>query len=133
MLKRVLVLDNDPGILEVMEEVLCYEGFSVKTFEETDDIISLIKQYKPDVLITDYILKGINGGELCKTVKSTSATAHTPVVIFSAYSKVLLSLGYYGCDAYLPKPFDLTEMVDLIKNLVGSQFKMGINTPVFGY
>lgn len=127
MVKKVLVLDNDLGILEVMEEALCYEGFNVKTMEGTNDIISDIKQYQPDVFITDYILKGINGGELCKKIKTTIATAHTPVVIFSAYTKVLQSLGFYDCDAFVPKPFDLTEMIDLIKNLSENQLKMRIN------
>lgn len=133
MIKKVLVLDNDPGILDVMDEVLSYEGFEVNTLEEADDIIAVIKKYQPDVFITDFILKGINGGELCKKIKSTTATAHTPVVIFSAYNKVLQSLCFYNCDAFVPKPFDLKEMVDLIKNLSEKAFKISINTNVIGY
>ncbi|RYE35736.1 MAG: response regulator [Sphingobacteriaceae bacterium] len=133
MLKKVLILDNDPGILDMMDEVLRYEGFSVKTLESTDDIISTVKHHQPDVLILDYILRGINGGELCKKIKTTTDTAAIPVIIFSAYSKVLQSLSYYNCDAYVPKPFDLTEMVDLVKNLAESSFKTRINTQMIGY
>lgn len=131
--KSILILDNDPSILEVMEEALSYEGFFVNTFKETEDIISLVTKFKPDLVITDYILNGINGGELCKKIKNTSSTCHLPVIIISAYSKVLQSLGYYGCNAYVAKPFDLTEMIDLIKNLVETQFKMRINTPIIEY
>ncbi|MGI4750619.1 MAG: response regulator transcription factor [Janthinobacterium lividum] len=131
--KSILILDNDPSILEVMEEALSYEGFCVNTFKETEDIISLVTKFKPDLVITDYILNGINGGELCKKIKNTSSTCHLPVIIISAYSKVLQSLGYYGCNAYVAKPFDLTEMIDLIKNLVETQFKMRINTPIIEY
>ncbi len=133
MVKKVLVLDNDPGILEVMEEALSYEGFQVNVLEETDDIISTIKKYQPDVFITDYILKGVNGGELCKKIKTTTAFAHIPVVIVSAYNKVLQSLGYYDCDAFVPKPFDLTEMVDLVKNLSETNAKTRTNTNVIRY
>ncbi|RYE36310.1 MAG: response regulator [Sphingobacteriaceae bacterium] len=133
MIKKVLVLDDDPGILEVMQEALSYEGFEVKILEETDDIIALIHSYQPDVFITDFLLKGINGGELCKKIKTTTATSHTPVVIFSAYNKVLQSLGYYDCDAFIPKPFDLKELIDVVKNLSDNNLKTRINAKTIGY
>jgi DNA-binding response OmpR family regulator len=133
MLKRVLVLDNDPGILEVMEEVLDYEGFNVNTFQATDDILFTVNTYKPDLLIIDYLLNGINGGELCRKIKNTSATAHLPVILFSAYPKLLQPLSYYGCNCFITKPFDLSVLVDKVKELLSVLPKTGINTPVNEY
>jgi DNA-binding response OmpR family regulator len=120
MTKRILIVDNDPDILEVMEEALNYEGFEVFTLKHTDNIFSSLDQFKVDILLIDYILDGINGGELCHQVKSSDNTMQLPVIIMSAYPRVLKSLGYYGCDMFLPKPFDLNELVNNISALINN-------------
>ena len=89
MLKRVLVIDNDPGILEALQEVLNYEGYDVTVKEDAGDILDMVYQYQPDLLLIDYILNGINGGELCHQVKVNDSTCHLPVILMSAYPKVL--------------------------------------------
>jgi two-component system response regulator VicR len=116
-MKRVLVVDNDPAILDVMEEILGYEGFNVKTYSDTDNIFACINSFKPDVILIDYILDGINGGELCAQIKKSPETSHLPVVIISAYSRVLLSLGNYGCDDFISKPFELDDLINRITAL----------------
>jgi len=110
-MKRILILDDDLAILDVMEEILTYEGYSVKTFNTMDNIFTAIDNYKPDLVLIDYILTGINGGELCAQIKKNPITHTLPVIIMTAYSKVLLSLGTYGCDDFVSKPFDLDEFL----------------------
>jgi len=133
MLKKVLVLDNDQRILNVMQEVLNYKGFDVDIYDGTDDILMPIKKCKPDLLIVDYILNGVSGGKLCRRVKSCSVTKNLPVIIFSAYPKVLQSLGFYGCNAFISKPFDLSELIDKVTALVTVQPKLSINASVNQY
>jgi DNA-binding response OmpR family regulator len=133
MLKRVLVLDNDPRILDVMQEALSYEGFAVDVYEGTEDILSLVDVCRPDLIILDYILNGINGGEHCKRLKNTFTTSHLPVIIFSAYPRVLQSLGYYGCNAFIAKPFDLNVLVDKVTELTADIYKTRISTQLNGY
>ncbi|RYE21483.1 MAG: response regulator [Sphingobacteriaceae bacterium] len=116
--KRIVVIDNDPYVLDVVQEVLNYEGFNVEIFENTANILKLVQQCRPDLLILDYILEGVNGGELCKELKSHRATAKLPVMICAAYPRILHSLGFYGCDAFLAKPFDLTELVSKVSGLL---------------
>lgn len=116
-MKRVLVVDNDPAILDVMEEILEYEGFEVKTYSDTDNIFNCINSFNPDIILIDYILNGINGGELCAQIKKSPETSHLPVIIISAYSKVLLSLGNYGCDDFISKPFELDHLISRISTL----------------
>lgn len=118
ILKKVLVLDNDPRILDVMQEALSDEGFDVDIYEGTEDILSLVNQCKPDLLIVDYILNGINGGEICRTIKNSASTFNLPVIIFSAYPRVLQSLVYYGCNAFIAKPLDLCVLIDKVRELV---------------
>ena len=68
-MKKVLLLENDEGVLDVMQEVLNYEGFDVKSIRETDDIFSEIGKYRPNLVILDYLLDGKTGGEICGQVK----------------------------------------------------------------
>jgi len=114
MLKRILVIDNDPGILDAMQEVLIYEGYEVMVKEDASDILDMVQQHQPDLLLIDYILNGINGGELCHQVKVNDHTCHLPVILMSAYPRVLQSLGHYGFDDFISKPFDLTDLTGRI-------------------
>ncbi len=124
--KRIVVIDNDPRVLDVMQETLNYEGFYVEIFEGTDDITELVHQCRPDLVIIDYILESVNGGELCKKLKTHRVTAKLPIIICSAYPRVLQSLGFYGCDAFLAKPFGLTELVDKVTTLLNPKPGMAL-------
>jgi DNA-binding response OmpR family regulator len=119
MEKRILIIDDDGDVLCMLEEVLVYSNFAVKGLQQTDDIFKAITSYEPDLILMDYILNGINGGELCHQVKTNSKTAHIPVVLISAYPKVLLSLGKYGSDAFIAKPFDINDLVSCIDDCLG--------------
>ena len=116
MTKKILILDDDEAVLEALEAALEYNKFTVKTADKSDDIFKVIEEYKPDLVLIDYILTGINGGEICHQIKTNEATSHIPVILISAYPRVLLSLGDYGCDAFIAKPFDLSELVEQVNN-----------------
>ena len=110
MTKRVLVLDDDIAVLEAIETALTYEGFEVKTLGRTYSILKSIEEYRPDVILLDFILDGISGGEICRQIKSSSQTKHLPVIIISAYQGNIEGLKEFGCDHFIPKPFDLIEL-----------------------
>jgi len=115
MPKKILVLDDSEDILEVMKDVLETEGYEVKILNYTDDICKEAITYNADLVILDYILFGINGGELCHMLKTNPLTSHVPVVMVSGYPRVLESLGNYGSDAFLAKPFSLADIVNTVK------------------
>jgi len=118
IIKRLLILDNDGDLLEIMEEVFVYEGYEVKALQGTDNIFNDIAAYKPHVIMLDYILDGVNGGEICHQVKNSPLTCDLPVIIVSAYPKVINSLGYYGCDKFIPKPFDIYDLINQVNQLI---------------
>src|SRR5579872_7352715 len=126
-MKRVLILDNDSDVLEIMQEALTYEGLHVTCADEANDILQLINRHKPDLLMVDYLLDGINGGELCHQVKANPQTHDLPVIIMSAYPRVLLSLGTYGSDDFIAKPFDLDDIVARIKKLTDRRKNRGLH------
>lgn len=118
--KRILVVDDDNDILDIMKEILVCQGFEVRSLGETNNIFSEINSYNPDVIILDYILEGINGGEICHQIKVNPYTANVPVILMSAYPRVFNSLGNYGCNTFIAKPFNLNDIVDCIHNLISS-------------
>jgi len=120
MSKKLLIIDNDAEVLNMIQEALIYEGFEVRTLSGTDHIFKIIHEYQPDLIMIDYILDGINGGEICHDIKVNVETCHIPVIIMSAYSRVILSLGSYRSDAFLAKPFGLDEMVKLVNKLLAA-------------
>ncbi|RFZ81342.1 response regulator [Mucilaginibacter terrenus] len=118
MEKRILIVDDDAAILDVLNEALCGDGFSVKMAEGGDDVFKLIDEYQPDLVIIDYILNGINGGEICHQIKTNRKTSYLPVIILSAHPRVISSLGYYNCDEFIAKPFDLDYLLSKVHGLV---------------
>jgi CheY-like chemotaxis protein len=72
-------------------------------------------------VLLDYILNGVNGGEVCHVIKNNPKTAAIPVIIVSGYSKLLFSLGDYGCNAILPKPFGLPELLNAVETWTREQ------------
>jgi DNA-binding response OmpR family regulator len=116
MKNKVLIIDDDSEILDVLTECFTDEGFEVRAVAHVDDIFDLIDGFHPNVVITDYILAGINGGEFCTQIKM--AYQNLPVVILSAYPKVMLSLGTYNSDLFVPKPFDIYALVRVVNELI---------------
>ncbi|TZF83692.1 response regulator [Pedobacter sp. BS3] len=118
MKKRILILDDDAGTLDVLTEALYYENFEVMATNDNSRFFEIIKEYKPDLVLLDYLLNGINGGEICHQLKRNFQSL--PVIMMSAYPRVFLSLGTYGCNEFIPKPFDLFKLVDRIKYYVSA-------------
>lgn len=114
LVKRVLILDDDSASLDIMEQILTDEGFDIRTAEQADDIFLLIAEYKPDILIMDYILNGTNGGDLCRQIKANKATANLPVIIISAFTRIATSIYQCGCDDFIEKPFDIYDFVNRV-------------------
>ncbi len=115
MLKSILILDDDQGVLEMLTELLTGEGYIVNGYAYTPDIFQLINQYEPDMIIVDYLMNGINGGEICAQVKKNESTAGIPVFLISGYEKVVRSLGDYRSDFFFPKPLNIPMLLKQLK------------------
>jgi DNA-binding response OmpR family regulator len=118
MPKKILIIEDDEDILQVLETVLVHNDYSVKGLDRTDDILKSVEQYKPDLVLTDYLLSGTNGGKICQQIKSNKETTHIPVILISAYPELAISLGNFGFDAFITKPFDINVLVKKIGDLV---------------
>ncbi|MES2268330.1 MAG: response regulator [Bacteroidota bacterium] len=118
MVKRILVLDDNQDILDIVHETLTYENFEVKSTGSSENVMPLVEQFEPDLVILDFRVAGQNGGELCRSIKAHPKFGNVPVIIFSAYINHEADLYAYGCDAIINKPFDLNELVEKVNNLI---------------
>jgi len=118
MAKKILIIDDNQDILDIVQETLAYENFEVMAKSDTNDYITVVNDFKPDLLILDYRLGNITGGEICQQIKAIPSLNAIPIIIFSAYVNHSEDLFAYGCDAIIDKPFDLVELIDKVNNLV---------------
>jgi DNA-binding response OmpR family regulator len=116
MVKNILIIDDQPEMLELMTDVLTPEGFTVTALLYTDNIIQTVNIHQPDIVLLDHLLAGVNGGELCRELKMHALTASLPVILLSGYPRLLEAFGDYGCDGFISKPFDLDELITTINN-----------------
>jgi len=119
MLKRILVLDDNQDILDIIKEALVYEQFEVKITSDSADIMDTVEAYHPDLLILDYKLNGANGNDICRQVKTNHQLNDIPVIICSAYLNEIETL-ICGCDATIAKPFGLDELMEKVNGLIYS-------------
>ena len=94
------------------------EKIQVTGIEQTDDIFETLNKHKPDLVLTDFLLSGQNGGKICQLIKSKKETCHLPVVLISAYPELATSFGSFGFDAFINKPFNIGDLVNVIDNLL---------------
>ena len=121
MSQKILVVEDDHGILNLLKDVLEGEGYQVTALNYTESIIKSVAQHNPDLVMLDFLLAGINGGELCHEIKTNPQTAWLPVIMLSAFPRVLDSLGNYGSDAFIAKPFDIAVVLKKVRECLESR------------
>jgi DNA-binding response OmpR family regulator len=117
-MKRILVIDDDPGILEVFKTILEVKGFEVSTFNNGEITVNEILGKSPNVILLDVYLKGSNGVELCNRLKADSLTRNIPVIMSSAQTSDYLILRKCNAQDFISKPIDIEDMIGKINNQI---------------
>src|SRR5690349_14380185 len=109
MNKNVLVVGDDPDILDAICFMLEDAGYHVKTTEKAEYAENLedTNGNLPDLIILDVLLSGKDGRQICKKLKSQQNTRHIPVIMISAHPSAEKSIVDVGADDFLAKPFDI--------------------------
>lgn len=115
---KILVIEDDPDHIFLLEQIFEEQGYEYRIYNEVPDIHSIVREFEPNLVLLDYMLPCINGGELCSQLKKENDTKEIPVVIYSAAPKAFLSLGDYGCDLFIPKPYDFDDFISKISKLI---------------
>lgn len=117
---RILVVDDEPDVLELVEFNLRKAGFDVLLAEDGEAALRRIEAEQPDAVVLDLMLPGVDGLEVCKLLRRDPATANLPVLMLTAKAtEVDRVLGLeLGAQDYLTKPFSPRELVLRVKNLL---------------
>ena len=117
MQDTILVVDDERDIVRLVEYNLLEEGYRVITAMNGQDALKMATEHRPNLIILDLMLPGMDGREVCKILKKQSETEHIPVIILSAKaSEVDRVIGFeLGCDDYVVKPFNTRELILRVK------------------
>lgn len=118
MLNRILVLDDNQDVLDIVEETLSYENFQVLVTSDSHNIIEIAKIFRPDLFILDYKVNGLKSEDICRQIKWHPQFGQVPVILSSAYFHRDIDFQNMGCDDIIAKPYGLDELVGKVNNLV---------------
>lgn len=111
MRKRILVVDDDPDISEGLQMLLEGAGYEVGTCEDGEFLKWRFDTNKPDVILLDFWLPNMNGGDITKVLKHRADTKDIPVIIISASMNVRKQAKDFGADDFISKPYDISEVL----------------------
>lgn len=116
MAKRLLVVDDDPGLLLAVSETLRAEGYDVKTARRGAEALIQVAQSLPDLIISDIRMPGMDGYQLVKNLRSNPRTRLVPIVFLSAKDETADRIQSFrtGVDAYITKPFEPEELAAIV-------------------
>jgi DNA-binding response OmpR family regulator len=109
--KKILVVDDEPDILEFLQELLEGEGYTVAIADKVEYVEKLRAGGLPDLILIDVLLSGKDGRKIVKHLKSQEATRHVPVIMFSAHPSAEETVMVAGADDFVAKPFELEEVL----------------------
>ena len=115
--KKILIADDDPGIQDILTIIFERAGFEVEIKKNGEDLLNN-KFTMPDLFLVDKQLSGYNGLDICRYLKSQRHTKNIPVIMISASPDIGRSSREAGADAYIEKPFEITNVVDLVNSYV---------------
>ena len=119
MAKRILVVDDDESILEVVQIVLESEGYEVQTATNSAFLQQLASQpVLPDLILLDVLLSGEDGRDISQQLKANPQLQHIPVIMLSAHSEASKMADIGGADAFLEKPFDVDVLLDTVQRYI---------------
>lgn len=115
-LKKVLIVDDDTGIREVIKIILDDEGYEVNELDNGHQVDSAIASWTPDVILLDVMLGDMDGRDICRHLKSEKNTATIPIIIISAtHSRYTLPEKSCSANGYLEKPFDIDDLIRKVR------------------
>ena len=120
--KRILVVDDEPGIQATLRARLEANGFEVLLASDGEAGLQRAREEKPDLILLDLMLPKRDGYSVCRLLKFDSRFQHIPVIMLTARAQERdRVLGEKtGADAYIPKPFDAPHLLETIRRLLAA-------------
>nr|QCI06370.1 hypothetical protein [Dictyurus purpurascens] len=119
IIKKLLIVDDDSYLRKLLSSYLLAEGFFIHSVDNVHSALVLIKQDRPDLIITDIMMKKLDGYDFIKLLKLDVLLLDIPVIFLTAKGMTYDRIKGYnlGCHAYLTKPFNPKELLAIVKNI----------------
>jgi len=114
-MKRILAVDDNKDILEILRYILEESGYEVDTLSDGHHFFEKIQEHTPDLILLDVMLGDMDGRELCKNVKTQRETHDIPIIMLSASHTIASISHVYPPDAFLAKPFDIKALLNTVQ------------------
>jgi len=126
--RRILVVDDDPRLLHVVSMYLSIEGYDVDTAPNGEEGLQHLEAQRPDLVILDVMMPGIDGLEACRRIKSNPETRQIPVVLFTALSRTddVESGRAAGANRFINKPFSLIGLGAVIRSFLSEDSPLSV-------
>src|ERR1700759_1190279 len=116
-LKKILLVDDDPAILDSISLLLEFEGYQVVATSNTSALLTMETDL-PDLLLLDIWMSGADGLDICKQLKQKSATKNIPIVLISASREIEKSAKDAGANDFLSKPFEVDDLIQKVERYI---------------
>ncbi len=129
--RKIIIIEDEPDILEVLSYNLRREGFEILACTDGSQGLAMVKREKPDLVLLDLMLPGMDGVEICTAIKKNPDTHNTLIIMVTAKgeeSDIVLGLGV-GADDYISKPFSPKELVARVKAVLRRGVLMETQAP----
>ena len=122
MAKRVLLIEDEPNIVEAIRFLLARDGWEVSCHGEGGEALSLIRALNPDLVILDVMLPGRSGYDILQELRAEAATAELPVLLLTARGQARdrEMAARLGASRYMAKPFSNAEVLAAVRDLAGA-------------
>ena len=119
---RVLAVDDDPTVRDMLELILELEGFDVRLAATGHEALHLAATWCPDVILLNVMMPGFDGFHVAAQLRERASTAGIPIVFVSAKAGAddVLTGWQHGAESYITKPFDTDDLVDEIVRVAGN-------------
>ena len=117
-MQTILVVEDEVDILQVVVAILEYAGYRIVTASNGLEALAYLETTRPALTLSDVMMPVMDGRELCKRLHAHSQHSSIPVVLMSAAYKPVLLEGYKPA-AFLKKPFEATELIELVNKVLG--------------
>jgi DNA-binding response OmpR family regulator len=116
----ILVVDDDPEIVSMLETRLTKRGYKVSTAPDGHKALELARKERPDLVLLDVMMPGKSGWEVAKSLKSDPATEDIKIVMVTAIGERMnaMTSPIAGADAHIDKPFEFEKLEGVIKSLI---------------
>ena len=114
-MKKILLIDDDPDVIIVLQLLLKKKGYDVATASREEEAYKQVESFKPDLVVLDVLLSGVDGRTICKKLKDAPASRHIPIIMFSAHPGAQKNMEDFGADDFLPKPFESNKLLERIE------------------